>query len=119
MGDYSPRFRNETSKTLSYRATTTVVGGQVVVITGDYAAGVGAAASTKLAGVAGCDAEIGALFPVESGGVQRPKAAGAIAAGDRVAIAANGRVATATEATIGTALAAAADGVPADIRFDV
>lgn len=119
MGDYSPRFRQ--GKTLTFRMTTDVVGGQVLLITGDYSAGVGAAGSTKVAGIAGHDAKVGDLVPVESGGVQRPVALGAIAAGDRVAVAANGKVATATDAatTIGTALAAAADGVPADIRFDV
>lgn len=117
MADYSPRYRP--GKELSYRATTAITGGQAVIVTGDYAAGVGAAGVTTLAGVATCDAKVGDLFPVSSGGVQRLIASGAIAAGDRVALAADGKVATATEATIGTALKGAANGARADIRLDV
>lgn len=118
MGIYAPRFKP--GKDITYLATTVVVAGQIVELTGDYSAGVPAAAgSTKVLGVALFDAQIGDRFTVSSGGVQRPVADGAIAAGDRVAGSTNGLVKTATTATVGTALAAAVSGAQADIRFDV
>lgn len=118
MGNYAPRFKP--GKDITFRATTAVVAGQVVELTGDYAAGVPTAgASTKVLGVALFDAAIGESFTVSSGGVQRPIADGAIAAGDRVAVSTTGRVKTGATATIGTAFAAAVDGAKADIRFDV
>lgn len=115
MADYLPLFNPGTAVT--FTASADVTGGRLVEITGDRTVAHAAAASTKVAGVAGFDAAEGELVTVYSGGVQRPIAAGAIAAGDRVAAAADGKVATAETGTFGVALAAAADGETAQVRF--
>lgn len=116
---YVPRFKP--GKDLTYVTTADVLSGQVVVLTGDYSVGPAGANSALTVGVATHDAPSGSRLVVSSGGVQRPIASGAIAAGARVSTAAAGKVATVTSTnpTIGTCLAAAADGAPADIRFDV
>jgi hypothetical protein len=117
MGNYAPRQEPGTHRT--QRATTKIVAGQAVEITGDNAVGVAPAASTKFAGVALFDAEIGERVTVQSNGVQRLKTAGAVVAGQRVATAANGTVATATAATIGLVTKGAADGGLADIDLNL
>jgi predicted RecA/RadA family phage recombinase len=116
MPDYTPLYRP--GKDVTYTASAPVTGGQVVEITTDKSVGPAGAASTKYVGVALFDAPAGAPVTVESGGVQRPTASGAIAAGDRVQCAANGLVSTGTTAPIGTAIAAAADGAVALIKLD-
>lgn len=103
---------------ITYRATEDVLARHLVEISGDTAVKHAAAGSLKVAGVALFDAEAGEAPVVASGGVRRLIAAGAIAAGDRVAAAANGLVATATTATIGLAIAAATDGAEALIKID-
>lgn len=117
MGNYAPRQEPGTHRT--QRATTTIVAGQAVAITGDNAVGVAGAASTKFAGVALFDAAVGERVTAQSNGVHRLKAAGPVAAGDRVATAANGAVATATTATIGLCTKGAADGGLADIDLNL
>lgn len=115
MADYLPQF--SPGDAVTFTASADVTGGRLVEITGDRTVAHAAAGSTKVAGVAGFNAAEGELVTVYSGAVQRPIAAGAIAAGDRVAAAADGKVATAESGTIGLALAAAADGETASVRF--
>ncbi|MGO3895359.1 capsid cement protein [Brevibacterium aurantiacum] len=116
MAEYLPKFYDGDPFTCQVGAK--VTGGQLVEVSGDNTVQPAAAASDSVIGVAGFDAEVGDTVTVFPGGVQRPIASGAIAAGDRVAAAAAGKVSTAEAATIGTALAAAADGERADIKFD-
>lgn len=117
MAEYTPLFKPGTAVT--FTTTAAVKGGQVVEITGDRAVAPAGAASKKVAGVAGFDAIAGQSVTVHSGGIQRPTASGAIAAGARVAAAGGGKVAAATTDTIGLALAAAADGETVQVRFDL
>lgn len=116
MADYSPLFKPGSA--ITYSASAEVAGGQVVEVSGDRTVAPAAAGSLKVVGVAGFAAAVGDQVTVYSGGVQRPVASGAVAAGDRVAAAADGKVATATEGTIGVALAAAADDAPVQIKFE-
>jgi predicted RecA/RadA family phage recombinase len=116
MADYTPLFRP--GDDVTYTASAAITGGQLVEITGTRSVGPAGAASTKYVGVALFDAAAGDSVTIEAGGVQRPTASGAIAAGDRVQAAANGAVATGTTAPLGTAIAAAADGAVALIKFD-
>lgn len=113
---YTAKFRP--GQDVTYRASADVRAGRLVEITGDTAVAEAAAGSLKTVGVSGHSAKAGELVRVQSGGVHRPIATGAIAAGARVAAAAGGTVATATEATIGTAIAAAANGAQALIKLD-
>lgn len=115
MADYSPLFTPGLDVT--FTATAPVTGGRLVEITGDRSVAHATADSAKVAGIAAFDAATGELVTVHSGGVQRPIADGAIAAGDRVAAAADGKVATGTTNTIGLALAEAADGETVQVRF--
>lgn len=117
MADYLPLFTPGTSVT--FLASADVTGGRLVEISGDRSVATAPADSAKVAGVAGFDAKEGENVTVYSGGVQRPVAAGDIAAGDKVAPAADGKVSTAGEATntIGLALAAASDGETVQVRF--
>ena len=115
MADYLPLFKPGAAVT--FTASQDVTGGRVVEVTGDRTVAHAAEASTKVAGVAGHDASQGDLVVVYSGGIQRPVASGAVAAGDRVAPAADGTVATGTTGTIGLALAEAADGETVQVRF--
>ncbi|MDI3331415.1 MAG: DUF2190 family protein [Micrococcus sp.] len=116
MADYLPLFKP--GEAVTYQASADITGGQLVEVTGDRTIGPAGADSAKSVGVAGFDAATGDNVTVYSGGIQRPVASGAIAAGDRVGPAAAGRVATAATVKIGTALAAAADGEPAQIKLD-
>lgn len=116
MSEYLPLFKP--GQEVTYRASAPVTGGQLVEVTGDRTIGPAAADSAKTVGVAGFNAADGDEVVVYSGGVQRPIASGAIAAGDRVGAAADGKVATAATVKIGTALAAAADGETTQIKLD-
>lgn len=117
MADYSPLFKPGAAVTYSVSADVTA--SQVVELTGDRAVGPAGADSARVVGIAAFDAKVGEDVTVHDGGVQRPVAAGAIAAGDKVAAAADGKVATLGDATnpVGIALAAAADGAPTQIKF--
>lgn len=115
MADYVPLF--DPGAAVTFTASADVKGGRLVEVTGDREVGPAAAGSTKVAGVASFDATEGEVVTVYSGGVQRPVASGAVAAGDLVAAAADGKVATGTDNTIGLALAAASDGETAQVRF--
>jgi len=116
MADYTPLYRP--GKDVTYTAASAITAGQLVEITTDLTVQPAGAASTKYVGIALFDAPSGGIVTVEAGGVQRPTASGAIAAGDRVQTAANGQVATGTTAPIGTAIAAAASGAVALIKLD-
>lgn len=116
MAQYTPLFTPGAA--ITYSAGAAITGSQVVELVGDRVIAPAVAGSAKVVGVAAFDAAVGDNVTVFSGGVQRPVASGAIAAGDRVAAAAEGTVATAEEDTIGLALAATADGALAQIKFD-
>lgn len=111
MGDYVPKFTPGGPVTFS--ASATVTGGQLVVVTGDRT--VGPAGDDALAiGTAGFDAAIGDDVTVflRGAGVHPLVAAGAIAAGAQVISAAvGGRVATigAGSNPVGIALTTATD----------
>lgn len=116
MGDYLPRYAPGQSLPLS--ASAAVVGGQVVVVTGDGEVGPAGANATATLGVAGYDAAEGGRLTVYRGGVHKLKAAGAVAAGDRVGTGAAGTVATAATNKIGTVISGAADGALALVALD-
>lgn len=116
MGDYLPRFKP--GEAVSYNATADLVGGQLVELTGARSVGVAGAASTKVVGVAAFDCKSGERVLVHSGGVQRPVASAAIAAGDQVQAAADGQAATGTTAPIGLALTAAAAGARVEVQMN-
>ena len=115
MADYLPLF--DPGAAVTYATSADVTGGRLVEITGDRTVAHAGADSTKVVGVAARDTKSGDSVTVYSGGVQRPIAAGAVAAGDRVAAAADGKVATALTGTIGIALAAAEDGEIVQVRL--
>ncbi|PZE23862.1 capsid cement protein [Curtobacterium sp. MCBD17_028] len=115
MADYAPRF--VPGQNATYVATTPIVGGQLVEVTGNRSVGTAADGSVKVVGVALYDARVGDEVAVVRGGTQRLLAVGAIVAGDRVAPAANGAVSTDTTGTIGLAVAGAADGGIAEINL--
>lgn len=119
MSDYLPKFKP--GEAVRYDASADVVGGQVVEVTGSRTVGPAGASSTKWVGVAGHDAKQGQPVTVFAGGVQRPIASGAVAAGDLVACAASGTVVTAEAGagtTVGVAISTAADAEPVSIVFN-
>lgn len=116
MGEYVPKFNP--GQAVTFTASAAVVGGQLVEVTGDRRVAPATAASTKTAGVAGFDAKTGESVTVYSGGVQRLKAAGAVAAGDTVSAAAEGAVAKDGTAPVGIALSSATAGNLADVALD-
>jgi hypothetical protein len=111
MAEYVPaRFPGND---ITLTASATIVGGQLVEVTGNMTVGPAAVNSAKCVGVAGRDAANTVTLPVFTKGVHYLTAAGAISAGDKVICAAAGTVATAGAATfekvIGIALEAIAD----------
>lgn len=116
MAEYVPLFTPGSAVT--YTAQSDVIGGRLVDIVGDRAVAHAAADSTKTVGVAGFDAAAGDPVTVYSGGVQRPTAAAAIDAGDRVYAAAGGKVSAEGTNPIGLALTAAAAGATVQTKFD-
>lgn len=116
MPAYLPQY--SPGLAVTYTAAEDIIGGRVVEIVGDRQIQHAVAGSVKTVGVAAQDVEAGETVTVYSGGVQRPVAAGAIAAGDRVSAATDGKVSTGGDAELGTALAAAEADEPAPIKFD-
>lgn len=121
MPDYLPRFAPGESPV--YVASATIVGGQLLEITGDKAVGPAGAASLKVVGVAATDYAIGDRVTIRAGGVQRIVAAAAgVTAGDTAAAGAAGTVQAVGGATfgarIGLVLSTAAGGVLADVQMD-
>lgn len=92
MADFLPHYQD--GDVLTFAATTTITGGQVVEVTGNMSVGAAGAASTKVVGVALSDAVSGGTVRVGRVGVYDLTATGAIAAGDHVCSAAAGTVAT-------------------------
>lgn len=118
MSDYLPKFKP--GQAVTFVASTAVVGGRVVEVTGNRTVGHAGVNSAKVVGYAGHDAAVGERVTIHRGGVQHPIASGAIAAGVPVFPAADGKV-TATAGTgprLGVSLAAAADAAPVDVASD-
>lgn len=114
MPDYLPKFAP--GETVTRTASATIVGGQMVVITGTNTVGPSAGANAAWFGVAAHNAAVGEPVTVFKGGIQRPLATGAVAAGDILVTAANGRLTTnaapAAGQQVGIAIAPATDGNP-------
>lgn len=119
MANYAPLFKP--GEAITYSVSADVAAGQVVELTGDRTVAPAAADSARVVGVAAFDAKVGDHVTVHAGGVQRPYAAGDIAAGDQVAAAADGKVSTIGDAAnvLGIALAGAADGSLVQLKFRV
>lgn len=107
MADQLPKFLP--GQQVTFEATTALIGGRVVEVTGDRKVGTAGAASTKAIGTAGHDAAIGDNVVVYMPGiVERMVSAGAILAGANVEAAAAGKALTATTGRVlGIALTAA------------
>jgi hypothetical protein len=103
MADYIPLY--DAGDTITLQASATIVGGQLLMMTGDGTVGPATALTTAWIGVAAFDAASGAKVTVYRDAVHKLTASGAITAGDQVAAAAAGAVATLPAA----AAAAAAD----------
>ena len=119
MAEYVPLFAPGTAVTR--RASAAITGGQVVAVTGPGTVGPAGADSASWVGIAGFDAKTGEDVTIWSGGIQRPIASGAVAAGAAVACAAAGKVASAASPTaltlVGIAQTTAADGERVEIQF--
>lgn len=106
MADYTPIAVPGAAFTLS--ASATIVGGQVVAVTGSGTVGPAGASSGAVVGVAAFDAASGSDVTVYTGFiVHESVASGTVTAGDQVVSAAAGQVAT---------LAVAAGATAADIN---
>lgn len=109
MTDHLLKFKPGIAVT--FTASTSITGGQVVEVTGARTVGVPATAkSAKVIGTAGFDAAVGETVVVFlAGPVDTVVAAGAVTAGSRVAASTDGKVAAATagDPTVGIALTAA------------
>jgi len=104
-------------------ASATIVGGQVVAVSGSGTVAPAGAASVAWLGVAGFDAASGDQVTVHAGGTQEVTASGAITAGAVVVTAANGQVAAAGAdpalgTQVGIALTTAASGAKVRVQFD-
>lgn len=119
MSDYAPVYKPGQEYTLA--ASSAVIAGRVVEVTGPGTAGHAGAASAKVVGVAAFPAATGEHFTVFDGGVHRLTASGAVTAGDRVAAAADGKVATAatpeTGTQLGLALTSGSDGDVVEVAW--
>lgn len=117
MSDYSPLHKGHT---FTRRASATITGGQVVIVSGTGTVAAGSAATHLWVGVAAFDAVNGDNLSVETGGVQFLVASGAITAGQLVEAATAGKVAAHTNGTndfnvIGLALTTVADGALVEV----
>lgn len=102
------------------KASADVKKGQVVVISGDMTVAPSTEASAMVLGVAMFDAKEGDPVSVETEGLFRLTASGAITAGDKVASAADGAVAKATDAnTVGIAINSASNGGEVFVKFSI
>jgi hypothetical protein len=118
MGDYTPvRPENEVT---TYTASAAVIGGQLLVFTGDNAVAPSAAGGLKAAGVAAHDAASGqrlTVYDLDALHETTVDTLGTMAAGDPVAAGANGTIAkdgaVAILHTIGICVVGAAAGAKA------
>jgi predicted RecA/RadA family phage recombinase len=104
------------------KASADVKKGQVVVISGDMEVAPASAASAAVLGVAMFDAKEGDPVSVETEGLFRLTASGAITAGAQVESAADGKVATKGDTVtkvIGIALNTASDGGEVFVKFSI
>lgn len=121
MADYAPVHSPGSVQTL--QASATVVGGQVVMVSGSgTVAPATAAAAAAVCGVVGKDGVNGDKVPVFSGGVHDLVCQGAITAGAQVTVGSvNGTVATVGAATafqvIGVALTTGVDTALVRVRM--
>lgn len=110
MADYSPLFMP--GDVITSTASATIVGGQVLIVSGNGTVGPATAASAAVVGVAATGAASGALVPFYGRGqVHVTTASGGITAGARVDAGAAGTVASAAAhvANIGVAMTTALD----------
>ncbi len=120
MAEYIPA--KEPGRDITMTASATIVGGQLVRISGSGTVAPTTAASADWFGVAGNDAANGAKVTVYSGGVQYITASGSITAGSNVEGAASGQVASHTNGTndvniVGLALSSATNGNPVLVQL--
>lgn len=111
MADYTPV--HNPGHEVSFTASATIVGGQMVAVTGAMQVGPAGADSGKVAGVAAHDAATGQRVTVfVNGFVHETLSSGTIAAADNIATGAAGVVVTQGAAAnrIGVALSAATGG---------
>jgi len=104
------------------KASADVKKGQVVVISGDMEVAPSSAASAAVLGVAMFDAKEGDPVSVETEGLFRLTASGAITAGAQVESAADGKVATKGDTVtkvIGIALNTASNGGEVFVKFSI
>lgn len=104
------------------KASADVKKGQVVVISGDMTVAPSSAASAAVIGVAMFDAKEGDPVSVETEGLFRLTASGAITAGAQVESAADGKVATKDDTVtkvIGIALNTASNGGEVFVKFSI
>lgn len=93
--------------------------GQVVEITGDLTVAPTSASSAKVLGVAVISAEANKPISVETEGLFKLVAAGAITAGSKVTSAKDGKVAVGTDNTIGIALNDAGTDEYVYVKFSI
>lgn len=91
MADYTPKISGWSDTRTTSAA---VVGGELLVVSGDDTVAKSAGADESWYGVAAFDAASGEEVTVEHGGVQGLTADGAITAGDPVISSSDGKVAT-------------------------
>lgn len=120
MTDYLPKFKP--GQAITRTASATIVGGQLVIVTGSGLVGPSTGITHAWLGMAAHDCAIGDQVTIFKGGVQRPLASAAITAGDIVVPAANGRVVTnaapGAGQQVGIALTTqAAAGSPVEVDF--
>lgn len=119
MPEHLPVFKHGLAVT--YKASTTITGGQVVAITGAGTVGPAGAAPSPWIGVASNDAAVNDNVTVYSGGVQNVTASSAVAAGDAVVTGVAGTVATAATPApaqfVGIALSSGGSGAKVRVKF--
>jgi hypothetical protein len=121
MADYTPII-NDDDLAYTAQASATIVGGQVLVVTGAGTVGPAGVAALAIAGVASRDAVSGDYLTVFRNGIQSLVASGSVAAGDALTSGAAGTAVTnATPAAgthIGTAITAATNGNRVRVLFN-
>src|SRR5699024_723477 len=117
MADYLPVYKP--GQALTLKASDAVTGGQIVEVTGDGTVGPAAAASAKVIGVAGFDADTNENVTVFAGGVQGVVANGSVSAGDSIVAGVSGSAVAQSgiDPVIGIALSDASDGNLVRVKF--
>lgn len=121
MAEYLPLYKPGQSVTL--KASATITGGQVVVVSGSGTVAASSGVSPAVVGVAAFDAATNDNVTIHVGGVQVCTASGTVTAGNTVDAAASGAVATHTNGTndfniVGVALTTATTGNPVRVLFN-